>query len=294
MTSTAPRQTRMTADERRDAIVAAGIEEFATGGLVGASTDAIARRAGVSQPYVFQLFGTKKDLFLAVVGSCFSRIILAFEDAAARWTPGDEICNSALMAMGLTYKKLLADRTLLLMQLQSYAACSDPDVRTAVRDGFAGLGRLFEEVGRHALQGLLLVPRAPIRSAQAAADREEIGEGLLLTRFVHGARIARVRIAQQRRRGACHVLGTRGRRASTTASRSAAASASSGTTRAAAAMPSESTSSTMETSGLAVPSVSAVDPRRTLALAPWIANAISASTSATTWPQGVGQCTSKA
>ena len=133
----------MTADERRDAIVAAATEEFATGGLVGASTEAIARRVGVSQPYVFQLFGTKKDLFLAVVGSCFSRIILAFQDAAARWTPGDEVCNSALMAMGLTYKKLLADRTLLLMQLQSYAACSDPDVRTAVRDGW---GRLYASV----------------------------------------------------------------------------------------------------------------------------------------------------
>ena len=59
MTSTATtRPTRMTADERRDAIVAAGVEEFAAGGLVGASTEAIAKRAGVSQPYVFQLFGT--------------------------------------------------------------------------------------------------------------------------------------------------------------------------------------------------------------------------------------------
>src|SRR5712691_7461687 len=62
-----PRGQRQTADERRDAIVAAATEEFATGGLVGASTEAIAPRVGVSQPYVFQLFGTKKELFLAVV-----------------------------------------------------------------------------------------------------------------------------------------------------------------------------------------------------------------------------------
>src|SRR2546427_12442879 len=115
-----PRGQRQTADERRDAIVAAATEEFATGGLVGASTEAIARRVGVSQPYVFQLFGTKKDLFLAVVGSCFSRIILAFEDAAARWTPGTADCDSPLMAMGLTYKKLLADRTVLMLPRQSY------------------------------------------------------------------------------------------------------------------------------------------------------------------------------
>jgi AcrR family transcriptional regulator len=133
----------MTADERRSAIVAAATEEFATGGLVGASTEAIARRVGVSQPYVFQLFGTKKELFLAVVGSCFSRIIGAFEDAATHWTSGADDCDSPLMAMGQAYKRLLADRTLLLMQLQSYAACSDPDVRAAVRDGW---GRLYRRV----------------------------------------------------------------------------------------------------------------------------------------------------
>lgn len=136
----------MTADERRDAIVAAATEEFATGGLVGASTEAIARRVGVSQPYVFQLFGTKKELFLAVVGSCFSRIILVFEVAAARWTPESVECDTRLGAMGLAYKRLLADRTLLQMQLQSYAACSDPDVRTAVRAGWARLYRRVVEV----------------------------------------------------------------------------------------------------------------------------------------------------
>ena len=154
----------MTADERRDAIVAAATEEFASGGLVGASTEAIARRVGVSQPYVFQLFGTKKDLFLAVVDSCFARIILAFEGAADRWTPGDETCNSALMAMGLAYKRLLADRTLLLMQLQAYAACSDPDVRSAVREGWARLyrrvsdasGASKEEIHQFFAEGMLL------------------------------------------------------------------------------------------------------------------------------------------
>jgi AcrR family transcriptional regulator len=155
----------MTADERRDAIVAAATEEFARGGLVGASVDAIARRVGVSQPYVFQLFGTKKDLFLATVASCFDRIVIAFEDAAARWEPGlVDDCDSPLMAMGLAYKKLLADRTLLMLQLQSYAACSDPDVRAAVRLGWAHLyrrvltvsGASGQEVHTFFAEGMLL------------------------------------------------------------------------------------------------------------------------------------------
>jgi AcrR family transcriptional regulator len=142
-----PRGPRQTADERRDSIVAAATEEFATGGLVGGSTEAIARRVGVSQPYVFQLFGTKKELFLAVVRSCFARTRLAFEAAAAAWVPGsDDGCDSSLHAMGKAYKRLLADRTLLLVQLQSYAACSDPDVRAVVREEFGFLHRRVREV----------------------------------------------------------------------------------------------------------------------------------------------------
>jgi AcrR family transcriptional regulator len=141
-----PTTSRMTAAERRDAIVAAATEEFATGGLVGASTEAIARRVGVSQPYVFQLFGTKKELFLAVVDSCFSRIIQMFDAAGTRWTPESIECDTRLGAMGLAYTRLLADRTLLLMQLQAYAACSDPDVRAAVRAGWAQLYRRVVDV----------------------------------------------------------------------------------------------------------------------------------------------------
>jgi len=134
------RGPRMSADERRDAIVAAATEEFAVGGLVGASTEAIARRVGVSQPYVFQLFGTKKDLFIAVVRNCFARIRLSFETAAKEWMPGDAECDSPLMAMARVYKRQLQDRTLLLLQLQAYAACSDPDVREVVREEW---GRLY-------------------------------------------------------------------------------------------------------------------------------------------------------
>src|SRR5215213_4244056 len=137
--STTHRGRRMTADERRDAVIVAATEEFAKGGLVGASVDAIARRVGVSQPYVFQLFGTKKELFLGTVRSCFERVGWTFEDAAGRWTPGDAACNSKLGAMGLAYKRLLADRTLLMLQLQSYAACSDPEIRAVVREGWVNL-----------------------------------------------------------------------------------------------------------------------------------------------------------
>jgi AcrR family transcriptional regulator len=142
---------RLTADERRAAIVEAAVSAFAEGGLAGTSTDEIARIAGVSQPYLFRLFGTKRELFLAAVGRCFDRIGDAFETAAARdatfgqgdfplGLPADaEHYPPVLQSMGHAYKQLLADRELLQLQLHAFAACGDPDVRDYVRSRFAGL-----------------------------------------------------------------------------------------------------------------------------------------------------------
>jgi AcrR family transcriptional regulator len=146
-----PRPGRQTADERRGAIVSAGVDEFAARGLSGASVDAIARRAGVSQPYVFQLFGTKKDLFIAVIRHGFERTRIAFEGAVHRFEQGDDFgvdCDTPLGAMGEAYKSLLADRTLLLVQLQAYAACSDPEVGEAVREEFSALRRYIQDASR--------------------------------------------------------------------------------------------------------------------------------------------------
>jgi AcrR family transcriptional regulator len=143
--ATAPATPRLSADERRDAVVAAAMVEFAQGGLAGTSTEAIARRAGVSQPYLFQLFGTKKELFIAVVRRCFERTTLAFQVSgrAARSTSADPA--AILEAMGRAYGDQIADRDLLLLQLQAYAACGDPEIRTIVHEEFA---RLYREVSR--------------------------------------------------------------------------------------------------------------------------------------------------
>ncbi len=139
--------TRLTADERRHEIVAAAMSEFGRHGLDGASVQAIAQRAGVSQPYVFQLFGTKKDLFLAVIREGFARTWRAFEEAAGRQEAGTiEGCNSVLEAMGRRYKELLADRNLLLVQLQAYAACDDPDCQRVVRTEWDALHRAVARV----------------------------------------------------------------------------------------------------------------------------------------------------
>ncbi len=154
---------RQTADERRDAIVVAALREFADRGYSGTSTESIARAVGVSQPYLFQLFGTKRELFLAVVRHGFQRTRLVFHEAAKR-SPEDDPACSNLDLMGLAYMRLLSDRDLLRVQLQAYAACGDEDVRQVVREEFAALygaverdsGASKEEIHSFFAEGMLL------------------------------------------------------------------------------------------------------------------------------------------
>jgi len=163
MNATPTTSHRQTADERRDAIVAAALREFAAGGYNGTSTESIARAVGVSQPYLFQLFGTKRELFLAVVRRCFQRTRLVFHEASIRRPEDDQQC-SLLELMGLAYMRLLSDRDLLRIQLQAYAACGDEDVRQVVREEFAELylsvkresGASNEEIHHFFAEGMLL------------------------------------------------------------------------------------------------------------------------------------------
>jgi AcrR family transcriptional regulator len=130
---------RMSADERRETVITASVAEFAHGGLRGTSTEAIAARAGISQPYLFRLFPTKKDLFIAMVRRVFEMIETRFI-AASEGLSGDD----ALLAMGAAYNDLLADRDVLLAQLQTYAACGDPDIQAESRTGYGRLWSLVE------------------------------------------------------------------------------------------------------------------------------------------------------
>lgn len=131
----------MSADARREQVLLAARAEFAATGLHGTSTDAIATRAGISQPYLFRLFGTKRDLFLACIDRGFDRVEEAFREAAGAGPAGE-----ALRRMGEAYIALLGDRQELLAQMQAYAACDDAEIRTVVRRRFAGLWSLVDEL----------------------------------------------------------------------------------------------------------------------------------------------------
>jgi AcrR family transcriptional regulator len=133
---------RRSAEERREEIVEVALRHFAEGGYHGTSTEAIAREAGISQPYLFRLFRTKRELFLACGERCFAGVAAVFADAVAGDTPEER-----RQAMGRAYvERLLADRHMLLFQLQGYAAAGEPAIQEAMRRGFSGLVRTVAEL----------------------------------------------------------------------------------------------------------------------------------------------------
>jgi AcrR family transcriptional regulator len=129
---------RMSGPERRSQVLGIAAGEFADHGLHGASVEAVAHQAGITQAYVFRMFGTKKALFLELVGAAFDRFSDGMADAAAGARG-----LGALSLMGAQYYELLADRTTLLLQLQGFAACGDSEVRDLVR---ARVGRMWDTV----------------------------------------------------------------------------------------------------------------------------------------------------
>jgi AcrR family transcriptional regulator len=151
---------RKSAAERRDEILDAALVEFAARGLEGGSTEAIARAVGISQPYVFRLFGTKKQLFMATMERCLRGTLEMFHTASAG-LKGEE----ALHAIGDAYvERVASDPTYLHSQMQAYAASGDPEIREVVRRGYGELveyvervsGVPTEEVAHFFAKGMLL------------------------------------------------------------------------------------------------------------------------------------------
>jgi AcrR family transcriptional regulator len=136
MTTTPHRQT---ADERRIAVLDAATVEFARKGFHGASTDDIARAAGISQPYLFRLFRTKKELYLATAGRTIAELYDVFADAARGKTGID-----ALHAMGEAYNTVMGDRDRLMLMLKCWASCDDPEICEVVRGAWRDLVDLAE------------------------------------------------------------------------------------------------------------------------------------------------------
>jgi len=178
---------RLSADERRVEVVEAAVRAFASGGLHGTSTEEIARLAGVSQPYLFRLFGTKRDLFLAALERMFARLEHEFNDAAGKPLvdlPYDY--SPVLASIGHRYGKLLEDQSLLRLQLHGFAACDDPEIRAFVSRRFSELISLVSarsgvpgtELRDFFAQGMLMNVAAAMQLDDSALAWGQICEGV--------------------------------------------------------------------------------------------------------------------
>jgi AcrR family transcriptional regulator len=176
--------TRKSATERRDEILEAALAEFAAHGLDGGSIDAVAKAVGISQPYVYRLFGTKKQLFIATIERCMRGTLEMFHTASAGLKGED-----ALHAIGEAYvERVASDPTYLHSQMQAYAACDDPEIREVVRRGYGELveyvervsGMPAEDVSHFFAKGMLL-------NVIASMDLLEADEGWA-QRLIEGCR----------------------------------------------------------------------------------------------------------
>lgn len=189
--TTKPSRTRGTADERREQVRRVATSAFARAGLHGVSVDTIAREVGISEAYVFRLFRNKRSLFIDVVVAACDRLTEGMAAAARDRTGAD-----ALTAMGEAYVALLADRERLLLQMQGFAACADPEVREAMRAAF---GRLWDTVATHAGLGdvpvktfvglgMLMNTLAALDAGTVDADWARAAQALVPFGGVDGAR----------------------------------------------------------------------------------------------------------
>lgn len=169
--ASAAARIRQRAEDRREQVLEAAVREFAEQGYHAASTAAIARRAGISQPYIYALFPNKQVLFLAAHDAVVGRIKLRFREAARGATSPQD----ALERMGLTYPELIGNRFALLFQLQAYAAAADPEIKAHVAREFRALYDEVREIsGATAQQAAAFFAGGMLANVTTALDLPEV------------------------------------------------------------------------------------------------------------------------
>lgn len=177
---TADASRRLTSEQRREQIVRAGLAVFGARGYVGTTTDEVAKAAGVSQPYVVRLFGSKENLFLAAMDDALDQLSAAFRAAIADHASEQPIEGR----IGDAYISLLGVRGLHQTLAHCYLLGGHPVIGPAARRGFARIWRLFrDEAGFDAdkargfmAEGMLISTMIGLRLVDDYGDDPDISE----------------------------------------------------------------------------------------------------------------------
>ena len=124
----APTATRLSAAERRSAIIEAALRVFSDGSYAGATTAEIAREAGVSEPLLYRHFSSKRELYFACLDEAWRRIRSKLETKMEELGPARAWQDMRASAMR-EVKMLLPS---LWMQAITEAG-EDPEIRRFVR-----------------------------------------------------------------------------------------------------------------------------------------------------------------
>jgi TetR/AcrR family transcriptional regulator len=130
------KQERVSSAVRREQILAAASRVFGERGYVGATTDQVAREAGISQPYVVRMFGGKEKLFIAVLDRALGKLLDAFNGALDLAREKGETHQETMARMGAAYADLIRDRGILLSLMQAFIAGHEPVIGERARAGF--------------------------------------------------------------------------------------------------------------------------------------------------------------
>ena len=180
-------QQRMRSADRRALILDAATEVFGARGYLGTTTDDVARAAGISQPYVVRMFGSKERLFVEVIERARTALLETFHEALAQ----NEARSVAELhqALGDAYVDLVERRGIHLSLLQGFVQGADPVVGAAARQGFLDVWSLLRNEARFTpdqardflARGMLISILLSVRMAEAAGDEPMAHEMLACT-----------------------------------------------------------------------------------------------------------------
>lgn len=139
----APTLPRSTAEARRVLVVSRAVAVFSRSGYWATPVTDVAAAAKISPAYVFRLFDSKLGLFVAALEHCYTQVVRALEDAADRSAGAEP--DEMLAAMGDAYARLIADRSLLMLQVHALSAADVPEIAEAIREGCARVVTLVEQ-----------------------------------------------------------------------------------------------------------------------------------------------------
>jgi AcrR family transcriptional regulator len=151
---------RLTADERRQAVLDTACRVFSRSSYRGATTAEIAREAGITEPILYRHFGSKRELYLACLDEAWRSLRTLAEDAVSR---NPETC---LGAVADAFMAKRAELRLIDLWVQALSETEDAAIADALRAQVRDVHAFFAGLIRDGqARGVVAAARDPVAEA---------------------------------------------------------------------------------------------------------------------------------